>query len=641
MTQQVKNAPIIYPLARRMTMIIILWSVLFTFISAAVQVFLDYRQENTQLETRLQLIDTVEIPSLTNSVWHFDRKQIETQLQGMLNLQDVVYVELQVTGGDTYTAGSLVPGANAILRSYPLYYSQNGEAFAVGELKVTADQRPLLMRVGVWLVRNLIFSMMQISLLAGFILFVINWLLTRPLRDIVSYAETLDLDHLEESLVLQPRRLASSGDELEQVALKLNEMRLRLMEDVIERKQMEDALRESERNYREIFNATSEAIFIHDASGGQILQVNKSMLRMYGYEQEEDLMGKKVSQLSSNEGPYTDIEAETKFKKALEVGPQIFEWMARKKTGEAFWVEVSLRSSSISGEKRILAVVRDISERKRAENLLVAQNEALIKQGHALEEAEAQTRQLNADLEKRVKERTDQLAVLNAELEAFSYSVAHDLRAPLRHMNGYSQILVEDYGPSLADEAKKLLQRIQNSTQNMAEMVDALLRLSRLTREEPHTTLFDLSLLSQTILDELHQQEPARQVELQIDAGLTVEADQRLMRIVLENLLGNAWKFTAQRPLARIEMGRAVSTEGEAEPDNMATYFVRDNGAGFDMAYADRLFGPFQRLHAAADFSGTGIGLATVKRIIQRHGGRVWAESAVNEGATFFFTLPG
>ncbi|HPH96133.1 MAG TPA: PAS domain S-box protein [Anaerolineaceae bacterium] len=636
MTQQVKNAPIIYPLARRMTIIIILWSVLFTFISAAVQVFLDYRQENTQLETRFQLIETVEIPSLTNSVWHFDHKQIETQLQGMLNLQDVVYVELQVTGGDTYTAGRLMTGADAILRTYPLNYMQNGETFAVGELKVTADQRSLLTRVAFWLIRNLIFSMVQISLLAGFILFVINWLLTRPLREIVNYAETLDLDHLEKSLVLQPRRLASSKDELELLALKLNEMRLRLMDDVVEQTQMQDALRESERNYREIFNATSEAIFIHDATDGRILQVNQSMLRMYGYDSEDELIHQTVSKLSMNEPPYTQVEAGLYIQKAFEEGPQIFEWQARKKDGELFWAEVSLMSTSIGGENRILAVVRDISERKHAEHLLLAQNEALIRQGHALEEAEAQTRQLNADLEKRVRERTLQLAALNEELEAFSYSVAHDLRAPLRHMNGYSQILLDEHSAALDDEARHLLQRIHQSTRNLAEMVDALLGLARLTREELRVSSFDLSALACAVADDLRLEEPERQVALKITPNLVVDADQRLMRIVLENLLGNAWKFTAKSQPAQIELGLAAPVNGE----KMKTYYVRDNGAGFDMAYADRLFSPFQRLHTAADFSGTGIGLATVKRIIQRHGGRVWAESAVDNGATFYFTLP-
>jgi light-regulated signal transduction histidine kinase (bacteriophytochrome) len=235
--------------------------------------------------------------------------------------------------------------------------------------------------------------------------------------------------------------------------------------------------------------------------------------------------------------------------------------------------------------------------------------------------------------EKALEERTAQLEATNKELEAFAYSVSHDLRAPLRSIDGFSQALLEDYAPSLDAEAQRYLQRVRGASQRMAQLIDDLLALSRLTRSELHREPVNLSRLAHSIAQELHHSDPERQVEFVIAEQIVAQADARLIWVVLENLLGNAWKFTAKHPQARIEFGCL------AQPDDQVAYFVRDDGAGFNMAYADKLFGAFQRLHTPAEFSGTGIGLATVQRIIHRHGGRVWAEGAVELGATFYFTL--
>lgn len=241
-------------------------------------------------------------------------------------------------------------------------------------------------------------------------------------------------------------------------------------------------------------------------------------------------------------------------------------------------------------------------------------------------------RALNAALENRVNERTEQLETLNREMEAFSYSVSHDLRAPLRAMDGFSQALLEDYGDVLDETGRSYLQFVRSASQNMAQLIDDLLKLSRVTRVELAHEPVDLGAIARTIAAELALTQPERQVEWRIADGLETIGDMRLLRIALENLVGNAWKFSAQRERAVIEVG-ATDTDTER------TYFVRDNGAGFDMAYVDKLFRPFSRLHGTEEFPGTGIGLVTAQRIIRRHGGRIWAEAAVNEGATFFFTL--
>jgi signal transduction histidine kinase/HAMP domain-containing protein len=237
------------------------------------------------------------------------------------------------------------------------------------------------------------------------------------------------------------------------------------------------------------------------------------------------------------------------------------------------------------------------------------------------------------ELEVRVHERTAELAAANRELEAFSYAVSHDLRAPLRSLDGFSQMLLEDHTEALNDEGKHYLTRIRAATQRMGELIDALLALSWVIRTALQRETIDVSGMAWAIATDLQEQDPERQVAWIIAAGMLASGDRRLLRVALENLLGNAWKFTAKTLAARIEVG-TLRQDGGTE-----AFFVSDNGAGFDMTYVDKLFGAFQRLHRTSDFPGTGIGLATVQRIIHLHGGRVWAEGEVGRGATFYFIL--
>jgi len=264
-----------------------------------------------------------------------------------------------------------------------------------------------------------------------------------------------------------------------------------------------------------------------------------------------------------------------------------------------------------------IAIITETCRRKQAEIALLKSKEDL--------------KMANELLEQRVAERTADLEASMREQESFSYSVSHDLRAPLRHINSFSAILIEEHSQNLAPEARNYLERIRSASNRMGSLIDHLLELSRVGRATMKPGPVNLSEMAQSILCMLQETEPKRKLELCIEEGITVLGDSALLRQLLENLLGNAWKYSSRKPSARIEFGRGCSA-------NQSAFFVRDNGAGFDMAYKENLFGAFQRLHGA-EYDGDGIGLTTAQGIVHRHGGQIWAEGSVDEGATFYFTL--
>jgi PAS domain S-box-containing protein len=357
-----------------------------------------------------------------------------------------------------------------------------------------------------------------------------------------------------------------------------------------------------EERFRRLLEAAPDAMVIVDRSG-TIVHVNAEAERLFGYPREE-IVGAAVEELiperlrGTHPGHRERYFAEPRTRLMGQGGLDLY---ARRRDGSEFPAEISLSPMDTGEGLLAITAIRDISGRKEVERALV--------------EAKAA-----AD-------------AANQELESFSYSVAHDLRAPLRSITGFSQILREDYADKLDARGQEYLRRVGAAAERMGSLIDALLELSRVSRAEVRRERVDLARIARNVVSNLREGQPDRQVEAVIGDVPPAMGDPQLLRALLENLVHNAWKFTSKRADARLELGAAAG-EGGAP-----VYFVRDNGAGFDMAHAVNLFTPFQRLHPSAQFSGSGIGLATVARIVRRHGGRIWAEAAVSQGATFYFTL--
>ena len=369
-----------------------------------------------------------------------------------------------------------------------------------------------------------------------------------------------------------------------------------------------EARRTAEAKFRLLVEQSIVGIYM--IQGDRFTYVNPKMSEIFGCSG-EDLTNRPIYEFIA---PESRAVARENIQRRLRGEVQSVHYFLRalRRDGSEIDVEAHGGLVDYAGEAAILGCLTDITLRKQAER---------------------EIRELNATLEQRVQQRTAELEAANRELDSFCHSVSHDLRAPLRAIDGFSQILAEDHQAQLDAAGQRHLGCVLTATKRMAELIEDLLNLSRVTRAGLNRQNVDLGALATGVLDGLRALHPGRQVEFVMHEGLAANGDPGLLRIVLENLLGNAWKFTAKTAAARIEFGATRDAEGQP------VFFVRDNGAGFDMAYAHKLFGAFQRLHHTDDFPGTGVGLATVQRIISRHGGRIWAESAVNQGATFYFTL--
>lgn len=409
-------------------------------------------------------------------------------------------------------------------------------------------------------------------------------------------------EHLEARVEQRTQELAVANQQLQQ--------------EITERKRTEEKLREQERVLSDILEATLSGYWdLNVPANTEYL--SPRFKQMFGYEDHELPNSPETWQrlIFPEDLPVALASLDRHIKSHGQV-PFYSEVRYRHKNGSTVWVICAGRVIEWAEDGTPVRVVGchvDITERMQAETEL---------------------RKYQEHLEDLVAERTVELSVTNQELEAFSYSVSHDLRTPLRGIDGFSQILLEDYGDRLDEQGKNYLRQIRAASQRMGDLINDLLQLSRIGQAELHKESMDLSDLAWSVADRLRQNQPERKIEMIIQDGIMAWGDKHLLVIVMENLLGNSWKFTTRQPLGRIEVG-AIKQDGKS------ICFVRDNGVGFDMKSAEKLFSPFQRLPSAQDFPGTGIGLSTVRRIIRRHGGQIWAEAEVGKGATFYFTLAG
>ncbi|MCX6901520.1 MAG: PAS domain S-box protein [Verrucomicrobia bacterium] len=430
--------------------------------------------------------------------------------------------------------------------------------------------------------------------------------------------------------------------------------------DITERKRAQEELRQSEQRYRLLAANMADVLWTLDFQTLRLTYISPSVQRLRGYTAEEAMSQSLGQMLTAKSLAMVQTWLAERAPAFLAGDPaavnQVYEVELRHKDGSTVWTEmVTTFLRNDDGGINIVGVSRDITDRKRAEDALRQSRAAALNMmedavaardrteqasetlRHEVEErrrAEDEVRRLNTSLEQRVTERTAELQMANKEMEAFSYSVSHDLRAPVRAMSGFAGMLAEDYAPRLDDEGRRLLGTICSEASRMGQMIDELLAFSRLGRQSMQVAKVDMTVLAQSVFDQCAAQASGRNIQFKLSPLPVAQGDAAMLSHVWVNLISNAIKYTRAKPVAEIEIsGRADGKDG-------IVYCVKDNGAGFDMKYVQKLFGVFQRLHAEADFEGTGVGLALVQRVVQRHGGRVWAEGEVNKGAAFYFALP-
>lgn len=616
----------ISPLARRLVTATVAFSAVVALVATAVQLYMDYRRELDDIERTFQQVNQTYLPTIANALWATSRKEIQIALDGLVQLPDVCYVEVAENGHLWGRAGG-DKISSVTVRDYPLTRVHRNRVETIGTLHVVIDLDGIYQRLidKFWVI--LISNTIKTFFVAGFMLWLFYFLVTRHLRRIADFAARLGVDNLHERLSLtRHARPGSAVDEFDSVLSGFHQMQSNLQSTVAalkqeiaeriaaesERTQALDALHQTlsdlerrvEQRTQQVVDQARIIDEIHDAvittdKNLNVTTWNRGAERLFGYSAAE-IVGRPLTGLYPPED--TPHVQERIIMPLWNNGQYEVETRMRRKNGAVFYVHLSLSvlHDKAGAPRGFVAYSMDITARKQAEAL--------------------------------AERRTAELEAVNRELEAFSYSVSHDLRAPLRSIDGFSQALLEDCGDRLDANGRSHLARVRNAAQRMGLLIDDLLRLARVSRADMHRTRVDITGLAREVMAAIDKDRRIKPEDVTIQPGLIAHGNPALLHIVLVNLLDNAYKYTSKTHCPRIEVG--AKTE-----DGRTVFYVRDNGAGFDMNYVDQLFRTFQRLHRNDEFPGTGIGLATVKRIVHRHGGEVWAEGKPGAGATFYFTL--
>jgi PAS domain S-box-containing protein len=595
-------------LARRLILLTVVFSGTLALVISAVHVAMEYRRDVDEIEQRFDVIEKSYLPSISESAWLLDREQLRILLQGIKRLPDLSYVEVTHTEGRLAASGE--PGsAGGIARSWTLTRNYRGSDVVVGELNVQASlagpRARILSRAGYIAATNIAKTL----LVAAFMFFLVWWLVTRHLERIAAHVSGPDPVGPARALVLERPR-SPRIDEFDRLVEALNDMATQIR-----------ASQEGLRLAATVFESAVEGIVVTDPRS-RILAVNTRCLEITGYPAAE-VLGQTPRIWRSgrhDKSFYRDM-----WRSILEKGGWSGEIWNRRKDGciRPEWVSISAVLGHDGNVTHFIGMYYDLTGRIAAEQ--------------ALRESERRRREdlqhANAELEVRVAERTALLEAANSDLKAFSYTVSHDLRAPLRHISGYLGMLGKLQSVSNDSEALRYAEVASNAAVRLGRMVDELLRYAQLGHQPMQFERVDLAMLIASLRRELESLQEQRRVEWIVGELPAVRGDATLLRLAFQNLLDNALKFTRGRDPARIE----VSANADAAE---VTVRVRDNGVGFDARYAGKLFGAFERMHTENQFPGTGIGLAHVKRIVERHGGHVRFEAAPQEGAAFFVTIP-
>jgi len=588
-------------IARRLIISVILFSTLITLISSSIQLYNDYKNDIEEINSHLQEISHVHLSSISRAVWVADYRSVENIIEGLQQLPSIEFLEVYEENKRIAVVGTPL-SSKLIERSYPLEYLYKNEYRHLGVMRVHASlsaiYRSLINKAFVILVSNAI----KTFLVSGLLLYLIYYMVTRHLQSLAMYASNLNLNNLDESLHLD-RKHNHKQDELDVVVDAINLMRNNLMESTTE-------LRESAQRYRTLIETTTAIPWEYSLLTKQFTYVGPQAVNVLGFPQ-EDWQQSDFRQRHFH--PQDRKAAMAAFETIIhETKEGEIEYRFAKANGEYVDIREHIKVIEVAGEeKSVSGFMFDITKKNAEQKELT---------------------EYRNNLENLVQRRTQELEMINQELEAFCYSVSHDLRAPLRAIFGFSQALQEDFSTSLNDLGINYLERVQKASLRMGYIIDDLLRLSRITRKQLQIESLDLALLAKSALDQLTLIYEGSPPQLELKGPIPARGDRGLLSVVLENLISNAWKYANPNVVAKISIG-CEEKEGET------IYFVADNGLGFDMRYYEKLFAAFQRLHNNTKFEGSGIGLATVQRIIQRHGGHIWAESTLDKGSTFYFTL--